>query len=61
MIVTNADRIRNMTDEELAVTLMCPAEYDAGFSKNKNCNGEMDRNCHKCTLRWLQESESIGA
>lgn len=41
--MTNADRIRNMTDEELAVSIMCPAEYDLGF--NKEC---------KCTLDWLQ-------
>nr|DAT82066.1 MAG TPA: hypothetical protein [Caudoviricetes sp.] len=51
---TNADRIRNMSDEELAVSIMCPAEYDLGFNKECKCNGEMKRNCYKCTLKWLQ-------
>ena len=51
---TNADRIRNMSDEELAVYIMCPAEYDLGFNKECECNAEMNRNCCKCTLNWLQ-------
>ena len=57
--MTNADRIRQMSDEELAVTLMCPAEYDTGFNKNNNCNAEMNRNWCKCTLKWLQSEETI--
>lgn len=52
--MTNADRIRAMTDEELAVSIMCPAEYDLDFNKERRCNGEMNRNCCKCTLNWLQ-------
>lgn len=52
--MTNADMIRQMSDEELAIMLMCPAEYDAEFSKNCNCNAEMNMNYCKCTLRWLQ-------
>ena len=52
--MTNADRIRNMTDEELAVSIMCPAEYDLGFNKEFKCSGNMNRNCRKCTLEWLQ-------
>lgn len=51
---TNADRIRAMSDEELAIMLMCPAEYDESFNKNKDCNGEMNKNCKECTLNWLQ-------
>lgn len=51
---TNADRIRNMSDEELAESIMCPAEYDLGFNKECECNGEMNINCCKCTLEWLQ-------
>ena len=31
---TNADRIRNMSDEELAEYIMCPAEYDLGLKGN---------------------------
>jgi len=52
---TNADRIRSMTDEELAGNMMCPAEYDLNFNKNEKCNGEMNKNCYECSLKWLQE------
>lgn len=52
---TNADRIRSMTDEELALAIMCPAEYDLNFNKNEKCNGEMNKNCYECSLKWLQE------
>ncbi len=51
---TNADRIRNMSDEELALSITCPAEYDLNFNKECGCNGEMNRNCRKCTLKWLR-------
>lgn len=42
---TNADRIRSMTDEELALTVMCPADITGGDT-------ECDRygNCRKCIL-----------
>lgn len=49
--MTNADKIRSMTDEELAYMLMCPAEYDLEFSKASECKGEMNRNCYECTLK----------
>lgn len=52
--MTNADRIRAMSYEELSVFIMCPAEYDLCFNKERECNGEMNRNCRKCTLKWLQ-------
>ena len=51
----NADRIRSMTDEELSLAIMCPAEYDLNFNKNEKCNGEMNKNCYECSLKWLQE------
>lgn len=56
---TNADRIRSMTDEELALAIMCPAEYDSNFNKRETCNGEMNKNCYECSLKWLRE-ESEG-
>ena len=54
---TNADRIRSMTDEELALAIMCPAEYDLSFNKNEKCNGEMNKNCYECSLKWLRSEE----
>ncbi len=53
--MTNAEKIRSMTDEELAMVLMCPVEYSLEFSKTSECNGGMDRNCMECTLRWLRK------
>ena len=53
---TNADRIRSMTDEELAVNMMCPNENGLAAidcDKNDNCN------CYECLLKWLRE-ESEG-
>lgn len=52
---TNADRIRSMTDEELATNMMCPNENglaEIDCDKNDNCN------CYECLLKWLRaESE----
>ena len=42
---TNAERIRNMSDEELVEYIDCP--YDVEF-----CNKEMD--CYNCALEWLR-------
>lgn len=47
-IETNADRIRAMTDEELAEIIMCP--YDNGLN---SCS--TDSNCIGCCLKWLQQ------
>lgn len=47
---TNADRIRSMSDEELAAVIMCPNESgqaDIECDKSDNCN------CYECCLKWL--------
>lgn len=41
--------------KDLAIFIMCPAEYDEGFNRNFGCNGEMNKNCYQCTLQWLQQ------
>lgn len=48
---TNGDRIRSMSDEELAMNMMCPNENGLGeidCDKSDNCN------CYECILKWLQ-------
>ena len=48
---TNADRIRNMSDEELAEEAPCPymkGQYDECI------HGWHDYDCSKCKLEWLQ-------
>ena len=42
---TNADRIRAMSDEDLAYWIMCP--YDSPY-----CDGT-EHNCIECTKEWL--------
>ena len=51
--MTNADMIRSMSDEELAVTLTCPNEMgmaDIPCDKSDKCD------CYKCLLDWLRQS-----
>jgi len=57
--VTNADRIRQMSDKDLAIFIMCLAEYDEEFNKSCGCNGEMNKNCYQCTLEWLQDMKCL--
>ena len=49
--MTNADRIRSFSDEELAMNMMCPNENGLGeieCDKSDNCN------YYACILKWLQ-------
>lgn len=52
---TNADRIRNMSDEELAEYLPCPHGVNWEKGNYDTCthpNGK--EGCRKCMLNWLQ-------
>lgn len=48
---TNADRIRNMSDEELAESMPCPYMKDP---YDECIHGWHDYDCNKCKLEWLQ-------
>lgn len=48
--ITNADRIRKMTDRELAM-LICCQDYKSG----DEC---FDTSCFDCTMEWLQQEAS---
>ncbi len=51
--VTNAERIRGMSDEELVRLIMCwcPPERDWNCAKGFNgCDG-----CEECWAKWLQQ------
>ena len=52
--MTNGDRIREMSDEELAVTLMCP--NDMGMA-DIPCTHSDSCNCRQCLLDWLKQEE----
>ena len=49
--MTNADRIRNMSDEELAEFIPCPYMKDP---YDECAHGWHDYGCSKCKLEWLQ-------
>ena len=47
---TNADRIRSMSDEELAEVIACPK----GLFARMDCFDD-NRDCKHCALEWLQQ------
>lgn len=52
----NYDLIKNMSVEEMAVTIMCPNELGMADIKCEPDN----KNCCKCCLEWLlKESDSV--
>lgn len=46
-MATNADKIRQMTDEELQQILGCPYPICPDL--------DLDEDCKDCRLEWLQE------
>ncbi len=54
--ITNGDIFRNMTDEELAVTISCP--NDTGMAEIK-CTHSADCNCCECCLNWLKQEAKM--
>lgn len=55
-IKTQADHIRSMSDEDLAMNMMCPNENGLGeieCDKSDNCN------CYECILKWLQSEVEV--
>lgn len=50
--MTNFQLLKNMSIEELAVTIMCP--NDMGMAEIEYDKSD-DRNCCLCCLEWLKE------
>lgn len=48
--MTNSQKIRAMTDEELAYALRCLPEQTP--PDGENCN---TYNCYLCTINWLKQ------
>ena len=46
--MTNAQKIRAMSDEELAAIIMCPIQFD----EKAEC---IEGNCFQCSLKWLKQ------
>ena len=55
--MTNADRIRSMTDEEIVKLFMTKVEGFLFFScpVDEPCEMVGDPECEQCFLRWLQK------
>lgn len=54
--MTNADRVRNMTNEELAGIIMCP--YDTAGDEIMPCidpDKSTVKQCCKCVREWLSK------
>ncbi len=55
--ITNADRIRSMTDEEMANEFsgQCPAVFGGTRMSGEDCAGF--ESCQDCWLDWLKQKE----
>lgn len=51
--LTNADRIRGMTDEELAYWMT--HLHEDGHCLNKRCQIFEDKTCEECVIDWLKQ------
>jgi len=51
---TNADRLRAMSDEELAETIACPK----GLFDRMDCFDD-NRDCMACALEWLKQPAEV--
>ena len=63
---TNIDRIRTMSEEELAAVIMCPYDLDeTSFGEKIPCyqNGRQElvteEECHKCCVNWLKSEAYV--
>ena len=57
--ITNADRIRAMSDEELAETIPCPYMRDC-YDECKFGWHERTQTCEECKLEWLRQPVKDG-
>ena len=61
MIMTNADRIRSMSDEDLAEQLGLMTTICEFCAKQKNCEDAQDYNCcMEGIFKWLQQPVKEG-
>lgn len=55
--MTNADKIRQMTDEELVSILRCPGNIDVEFGLDECAFST----CGECKLKWLKAEDENGS
>ena len=54
--MTNFERIKSMSIEEMACTLTCP--HEMGMAEIE-CDHSDSKNCYKCCLEWLMQEECV--
>ena len=63
--ITNADRIRSMSDEDLTKIIMCPYDTAGKPIEIMPCvNGNVQKfvppeDCKKCMMEWLQSEVEV--
>lgn len=57
--MTNGDKIRAMTDKELAAFIMRPEEGTGGLCAGKEVSNITDALCRACCLAWLQAPAKV--
>lgn len=57
--VSNADRIRAMSDEELATTIHAIRLGWTATWCDYHCENEGDDGCDKCVLAWLEQPAEV--
>lgn len=55
--MTRADKIRSMSDKELAEFLQTVGDIDSCHYPQANCS--KDNGCIECLLDWLRQEEEI--
>ena len=63
--MTNGDRIRTFSNEQLALSLMCPVDNCLTLESepitikkdNGECKNATARECAKCIFDWLNQQE----
>lgn len=62
-IMTNGDRIRAMSDEELMKIIGCPYDTKDGELHLDNCSrydkGGYNFDCEKCVMDWLKAESEV--
>lgn len=52
--MTNGDRIRKMSNEELAEVIMCPHDIEPGMCNTQECEKGCWE-CVRCCKEWLEK------
>jgi hypothetical protein len=55
MSMTNGEKIRKMSDEELVNVLRCSGNIDGKYYDMDECASSL---CDECKLKWLKEEEA---